>query len=114
MQSAQRAAMTAAVTVVARHLAARPGTNTEYDPALGDLTSGLLGLDRAEVARILSADSPRRSDRPGGPPDQLRSSASRAPKPSSTTPVTASRRRRTARRAISRRARASSSTSATE
>jgi hypothetical protein len=70
MQSAQRTALTAALTSVARSLASADGSNPEYDRALVDLTSAVLAMDRAAVAeRILAPGSPLLNDRtPGTPP----------------------------------------------
>ena len=61
MQSAQRAAMVAAVSSLAQSLASRDGENPEYDRALVDLTSAVLGLAKDDVAqRILAPGSPLR------------------------------------------------------
>lgn len=59
MRSPQKEAMAAAISAVARRLASPDGENAEYDRALVDLTSDILGLDKAEAARrILSPKSP--------------------------------------------------------
>jgi hypothetical protein len=69
VQSAQRTALTAARTSVARRLASRDGGNVEYDRALVDLTSAVLVMDRAAVAeRILGPASPLLNDRTPGQP----------------------------------------------
>jgi hypothetical protein len=63
MQSAQRTALTAALTSVAHSLAGADGGNVEYDRALVDLTSAVLAIDRAAVAeRILAPASPLLND----------------------------------------------------
>lgn len=59
IRSAQRAALTAAISSVAQNLASKDGENTEYDRALVDLTAAILGLHKSEVAgKILSPKSP--------------------------------------------------------
>lgn len=58
-RGAQRAAVNASVSSVARSLASADGTNTEYDRALVDLVSAVLGISKAEAAgMILSPKSP--------------------------------------------------------
>jgi hypothetical protein len=67
VQPAQRRAIAAAVSSVARSLAGPNGANTEYDRALVDLTAAVLGVDRAEVAGlVLAPGSPLRNDRTPG------------------------------------------------
>lgn len=59
MRDAQRAAVNAAVGSVAKSLASPDGTNTEYDRALVDLASAVLGIPKRDAAAlILSPKSP--------------------------------------------------------
>ena len=56
---AQRTAVNAAMSSVAKSLASPDGANAEYDRALVDLLSAVLGIAKAEAARmILSPQSP--------------------------------------------------------
>lgn len=63
MRDAQRAAVNAAVSSVAKSLASPSGADTEYDRALVDLLSAVLGIRTSEAAgMILSPQSPLHFD----------------------------------------------------
>lgn len=62
-RSPQRTALNAALSSVARSLASPGGANVEYDRALVDLASAILGVSKAEAARtVLSPQSPLSSE----------------------------------------------------